>query len=202
MFTRVTTGVVAAGLLLVAQSAAAGNHRGWDRYARAERDPGYDYARVIDVEPLVSRVRVSVPRRECYVETRYEESYPAPRAEPPRGAAGQMILGSVIGAAVGNQIGRGDGRRAATVAGAIIGAAIGHDAAARGAGREPVRYGGYDPEPRSYPVERCDTRYVESWEERVDAYRVTYEYYGRRYATQLPYDPGERIRVRVDVQPD
>ena len=32
-------------------------------------------------------------------------------------------------------------------------------------------------------------------------YRVTYEYQGRRQVTELPYRPGERIRVRVDVTP-
>ncbi len=37
---------------------------------------------------------------------------------------------------------------------------------------------------------------------RIDGYRVTYEYNGIRQTTQLPYDPGDRIRVRVDVQPE
>lgn len=202
MFTKLTTGAVAVGLLLAAQGAAAGNHRGWERHEARARQADYDYARVIDVEPIMHRVRVSVPRRECYMETRYEEEDYPPRDERPRGAAGPMILGGIIGAAVGNQIGRGDGRRAATVAGAIIGSAIGHDAADRRAARGEGRYAAYEPEPRSYEVERCDTRYVEDWEERVDGYRVTYDYHGRRGVTRLPYDPGERIRVRVDVRPD
>ena len=49
--------------------------------------------------------------------------------------------------------------------------------------------------------ERCETRYRDSYEERIDGYEVTYEYAGRRYLTQLPYDPGDRIRIRVDVTP-
>jgi len=112
-----------------------------------------------------------------------------------------MILGGLIGAAVGNQFGRGDGRRAATVAGALIGSAIGHDAAN---GRSN-RYSGdsrYYGEGRPYSVERCDVRYDESWEERIEGYRVTYEYNGRQFTTRLPYDPGRRVRVRVDVRPD
>ena len=44
-------------------------------------------------------------------------------------------------------------------------------------------------------------RYRDSWEERVDGYDVTYEYAGREYVTRMPYDPGERIRIRVDVTP-
>ena len=29
-------------------------------------------------------------------------------------------------------------------------------------------------------------------------YDVTYRYDGRTYRTRTPYDPGERLRVRVD----
>ena len=53
----------------------------------------------------------------------------------------------------------------------------------------------------STPVQRCETRYRDSWEERTDGYRVTYVYNGRRQVTELPYRPGDRIRVRVDVSP-
>ena len=52
-------------------------------------------------------------------------------------------------------------------------------------------------------VQRCETRYQDDWEERVDGYRVTYQYQGRRQVTvtELPYRPGDRIRVRVAVTP-
>lgn len=187
MLRKAVTGLVSAGLLLGGQAALAdhhGSHPGW-RGGAVE----YDYARVIDVDPIVRHVRVTVPRRECWTETRYEEVQ-----HGGHGAAGSMILGGLIGAALGNQFGRGDGRRAATVAGAIIGSAIGHDAAERRAG--PVYT-----ESRPYDVERCEMRYEESYEDRVEGYRVTYEYAGRRHTTQVPYDPGDRIRVRVDVHP-
>lgn len=208
---KFTIVAAAIGAALVAQSALAdnGRHRGWERHggerysAYDGRNSGTDYARVIDVEPIMRRVRVTEPRRECYQETRYDEG----RYEEVRGreapAAGSMILGGILGAAVGNQIGSGDGRRAATVAGALIGSALGHDAAARRGVRDArysdARY--YEP-PRAYSVERCDVRYQESWEERVEGYRVAYEYHGRRFETRMPYDPGERVRVRVDVFPD
>jgi uncharacterized protein YcfJ len=155
---------------------------------------GYDYAKVVDVQPLTRQVRVSSPQRECWDETRYDErdSYDRPRA---RNAGGATLLGAVIGAAIGNQVGHGDGRRAATAAGAIIGAGIGNAQAGR--------RNGYDqpPPPRAYTVQRCETHYREDVQERVDGYRVTYVYHGRRGVTQLPYKPGERIRVRVDVSP-
>jgi uncharacterized protein YcfJ len=57
-------------------------------------------------------------------------------------------------------------------------------------------------ESRPYDAERCEVRYDETVEERIDGYRVTYEYNGRRQMTTLPYDPGDRIRVRVDVRPE
>lgn len=175
-------------------ASAQGYDRYDDRYDRGYDDGGvYDYAKVVDVEPLTTRVRVSHPVRECWDETRYE---------PPRGqsgmsdsrVAGGTILGAVIGAAIGNQIGHGRGRKAATASGALIGAAIGNDQAKRRTGYTP-------PPPNPYTVQRCETRYQDEWHERVDAYRVTYVYQGRRHVTELPYRPGERIRVRVDVTP-
>jgi uncharacterized protein YcfJ len=35
----------------------------------------------------------------------------------------------------------------------------------------------------------------------VTAYDVTYEYGGRQYMTRTNYNPGNRLRVRVDVNP-
>ena len=188
MVSKAMTGLMVSGLLLVGQTAFADNWRGGppDRYDRYERDSGYDYARVVDVDPIVHRVRVTTPREECYTDTVYEEVRP-------QAAPGPTILGGIIGAAVGNQIGHGDGRRAATVAGAVIGAAVGNNQAQR-------RVSGYS-ETRARDVERCSTRYEERYEERIDGYNVTYVYNGRQATTRLPYDPGDRIRVRVDVRP-
>jgi uncharacterized protein YcfJ len=201
---RAITVLSAASGVLLAQSALADNGRDQGGWGNA-RGADADFARVLDVEPLKRRIRVTEPRRECVEETRYDERA-GYRARPEaRTAAGSMILGGLLGAAVGNQFGHGDGRRAATVAGALIGSAIGHDAAhspyesGRPGGRiDDRRY----EEPRAYTVQRCDVRYNERWEERVEGYHVTYEYNGRRYETELPYDPGPRLRVRVAVEPD
>ena len=169
------------------------NDRNDDRYddrydSRNDRDDGYDYARVVDVQPLTRRVRVTTPQRECWDETRVDDR----RYDGPRTSAGGALLGAVIGGVLGHQIGHGRGRDAATAAGAVIGAGVGARQAERNSGNAPAR---------EYTVERCDTRYSDHWEERVDGYRVTYVYNGRRQVTQLPYKPGDRIRVRVDVSP-
>ena len=157
-----------------------------DRYDSRYDGDGYDYARVVDVEPLMTRVRVSTPERECWDETRVDDRDRA------RTSAGGALIGAVIGGVIGHQIGSGRGRDAATAAGAVIGAGVGAHQAERRAGNLPQR---------EYTVQRCDTRYSDHWEERIDGYRVTYVYNGRRQVTQLPYKPGDRIRVRVDVSP-
>jgi uncharacterized protein YcfJ len=64
-----------------------------------------------------------------------------------------------------------------------------------------MRRVGAVPAPQPYTVQRCETRYHDEYQERIDGYRVTYVYHGRRQVTELPYRPGERIRVRVDVSP-
>ncbi len=183
-------------LMAAALTAASAGAMAQDRYQDSrdssyDGDAEYDYARVVDVQPLTTRVRVSTPQQECWDETRYDHDAPQPMSG---NVAGGTLLGAVIGAAIGNQIGSGDGRRAATAGGAIIGATIGHNQAVRRSGYEP-------PPPREYTVQRCATRYHEEWQERVDAYRVTYLYHGRRGVTEMPYKPADRIRVRVDISP-
>ena len=150
--------------------------------------PQFDYAKVISADPIINYVTVKTPVRECWEETRY---HTVDRHAGDRRAS--TFLGAVIGGVVGHQFGSGRGNDAATVAGTMIGAAIGNQSA-----RE--RYG-YDKERVEYPVERCATRYREHREERIDGYRVLYRYNGQKYLTEMPYDPGNRIRVRVDVRP-
>jgi uncharacterized protein YcfJ len=152
--------------------------------SRHSRSGDYDYAPVTRVEPIVRQVRIETPRRECYDDVRHVDS------RPPE-VAGRTLLGGIIGGVIGHQIGSGRGNDAATVAGAIIGAGIGHDSARR-------QYGSGT---REEVVRRCDVRYEREYEERIEGYRVTYEYNGREYTTRMPYDPGERIKVRVAVAP-
>jgi uncharacterized protein YcfJ len=178
---------LAVGLAAASAGALADHNRGDYRYDEDSRYGGdYDYARVVNVEAVRRQVRISEPVRECWDEVAYESDGPFSSRH-----AGSTLLGGLIGGAIGNQIGRGDGRQVARAAGAIIGGAIGHNASRQ-------RQGYYRPERL---VERCQVRYRDSWEERIDGYRVTYEYGGREYTTRMPYDPGDRVRIRVDVTP-
>ena len=149
----------------------------------------FDYARVVSSQPIVNYVTVKTPVRECWEETQY---YSEDRHSGNR--AGGTLLGAVLGGVIGHQIGSGRGNDAATVAGSLIGAAIGNGSARK-------RRGEYGAEQHARPVERCKTSYREHREERVDGYRVTYRYNGQKYVTKMPYDPGQKIRVRVDVRP-
>jgi uncharacterized protein YcfJ len=191
---QVLVGFLAAAFTAVSAGAMAQDryddrydNRGYD--GRYDDGGAYDYAKVVDVQPLTSRVRVSTPQRECWDETRYDQG--GYGGQGPR-VAGSTLLGAVIGAAIGNQIGSGHGRKAATAGGAVIGAAIGHQQGVR-------RNGAVSAQP--YTVQRCETRYRDEYQERIDGYRVTYVYHGGRQVTELPYRPGDRIRVRVDVSP-
>ena len=150
-----------------------------DRYGRTGT---YDTARVLRVDPIVSR-GAPVTRRECV--GGYDDRYAYggygrdPYRQPSRTSGAGAIIGAVIGGAIGNAVADDDRR-----------------------GRYGYRTSSGQ---RYYGQPAADCRDVGGYDGydrgRVDAYRVTYEYAGRRYQTITDYPPGERLRVRVDVRP-
>jgi uncharacterized protein YcfJ len=179
------TGLAAVAALATALMAVPA-HAAGNAYGR--QGVVYDYARVLSAQPNIRYVTVTTPVRECWEETRY---YPVENR--PAGRFAGTLMGAVIGGVVGHQFGSGRGNDAATVAGTLIGAAIG-DSSSRARGvEETTEY--------ARPVRRCETQYQSHEEERIYGYRVIYEYHGQKYATDTPYDPGDRIRIRVDVRP-
>ncbi|MGE5621623.1 MAG: glycine zipper 2TM domain-containing protein [Bacillota bacterium] len=140
-----------------------------------------DSARVVSVSPQVEQV--NQPRQECRTE------YVTVQRQPQRGMGGS-IIGGIAGGILGNQVGGGNGRTAATAAGAIAGAIVGDRMENNNVGGAAVE---------QQPVQRCVM--VDNWQTRTNGYAVTYEYHGHTYTAVMPYDPGQRLRVRVSVQP-
>lgn len=187
MKTKTTIAALASATMLLGSAATAlADHD--NRPSRRAGDQ-YAYAKVISAQPIVNYVTVTTPVRECWTDTEY---YTENHYSGGRGAG--TFLGAIIGGVIGHQVGSGRGNDAATVAGTLIGAAVGNEAS-----RDKSR--SRHSETRSRPVERCETNYREHREKRIDGYRVTYRYNGQKYRTEMPYDPGESIRVRVDVRP-
>lgn len=144
-----------------------------------------DVARVVSVAPQYEQV--NQPQQEC--RTEYVEVQKQTAA--PRGVGGS-IIGGVAGGILGNQVGGGNGRTAATAVGAIVGAIAGDRVENNG-----NNGGGVVVEQQ--PVRNC--RNVDHWQTRANGYAVTYEYHGHTYTAMMPYDPGQRLRVRVAVTP-
>lgn len=195
--------LIAAAASLVATQAVAGHNKyryadddRRDRYEDRRDERRYDgpeYADVIATEPIYRSVRIEDPRRECWDErVVYEDRRGGYRGG---NGAGGAIVGAVIGGVAGHQMGHGRGRDAATVLGAIIGAGVGQHVSQQNAPRpyERVERVGYE--------EVCKTVVDHRVEQRIEAYDVTYRYGGRTYHTTLPYDPGNRIPVDVNVRP-
>jgi uncharacterized protein YcfJ len=63
--------------------------------------------------------------------------------------------------------------------------------------------GGDEAKPAPQPAEAkdCELVPVERKFQRPIAYDVDYVYRGTKYRSRLPYDPGNRLRVRVSVVP-
>ncbi|MGV7208941.1 glycine zipper 2TM domain-containing protein [Oxalobacteraceae bacterium A2-2] len=142
-----------------------------------------DFGRVTKVTPQVQQV--NVPRQECRTE------YVQVQQPAPQRSVGGSIIGGIVGGLAGNQIGGGTGRSVATAAGAIAGAVVGDRVDnANTPTSGPVT---------EQAVKQCRT--VDHWESRTNGYQVTYDYRGRSYTDVMSYDPGERVRLRVLVEP-
>jgi uncharacterized protein YcfJ len=152
-------------------------------------DDGYDgsyygYARVLQVEPIVEMAEVVEPRERCWDErvTHYESGRPDSYAP--------VIAGGVVGGVIGSRFGQGKGKDAATVAGTLLGASIARDLSHQQPGqvREGVR-------------QRCEEVEERHQQEHIAGYRVRYRYDGHDAWTRTDREPGDRLRVRVSVQP-
>lgn len=130
-----------------------------------------ELATVISSTPILEQV--SIPATVCVnrqVTVQGEKS------------GGGALLGAVAGGAVGNAIGQGSGNALATAIGLIGGAVIGDRV--EGA-----------PVATTQNVQDCHQE--NRIETRTRAYRVVYEYAGKRYEIETPTPPGPTLPVRV-----
>jgi uncharacterized protein YcfJ len=133
-----------------------------------------EVGRVISSTPVVQQV--AVPRQVCN-QTVAQVQEPAPTS------GGGAVLGAIVGGLLGHTVGGGMGRAAATGVGVVAGAAVGNNLEQR------------DTQYASRPVTQCTTQ--TAYENRTVGYNVQYEYAGKTYNVQMPYDPGPTIRLNI-----
>jgi uncharacterized protein YcfJ len=131
-----------------------------------------DFATVVSSTPMTASVPVA--RQLCGDAQQLVQQRPS--------GAG-AVIGAIAGGVIGHNLGNGFGRAAATGLGVITGSVLGDQVEAA---NTPVV---------EMPVRRCQT--VSSYETRVVAYDVLYEYAGQRYSTRLARDPGRQLAVNV-----
>ena len=127
-----------------------------------------EVGRVLSSTPVVQQV--AVPRQVCNQQAMPQQS----------SNGGGAVLGAIVGGLLGNTMGHGMGRAAATGAGVVAGAAIGDNLQVRG-------------QPQA--MQQCSTQTF--YENRTVGYNVVYEYAGKQSSVQLPYDPGQTIRLQM-----
>jgi len=212
-----------------------------DRYGR---DGAYAMARVVGVDPLVTRgqgcraddryaaqdgYRGEYAGNDGYYEgdeyyegddyyrggyagggDGYYRGQPGGYADPygrpqPRASGMGAAIGAIIGGVIGNQVaddddhyyGYGGEQAAATMIGAVLGGAIGAGIEREAVRRREQAY--YGAQQRGYGGQGVAGPAQGDCGDRVAGYRVTYEYAGRRYEAVTDYDPGDEMRVRIEV---
>ncbi|RBP50846.1 glycine zipper 2TM domain-containing protein [Arenicella xantha] len=195
--TRSVIAATVAGLIAAPVSAK----QGYDNYSGEL----YDYATVVDVSPIVETYQVSNPVEQCWderVPVRYQSNgYKQPRA---KASKTPEILGAIIGGVIANQVGKrggGKARDVATVAGAVLGGSIArdikHDNNNRYRGGQAGRYESV----RYETVQRCEVKESFVTREQVVAYDVAYKYRGSVFHTQMGHHPGDKIKLKIAIDP-
>jgi len=156
-------------------------------FAQADhKDKKGDYGRVIHVEPVYRTYKAPRDHHSC---VQYDHSIPI------RTSYTGTILGAFIGGALGHAIGDAHGDPdAAAIAGGLIGASF---------GRSIDRSHSYNRQLHVTGPCRSDRhrdRHYRTVREVVE-YKVTYRYNGRVHKARMDYDPGEWVKLNVNVSP-
>lgn len=157
-----------------------------------------DSAPVLSVRPVTERTPVN--RQECWNEQRrgYEDRVVTRQDNGAPIGAG-TVIGAIAGGVIGHQFGNSSGGRdRGTAAGAIVGGLVGNQIDRQNA-NDPGPGSEVERVPVTRDVERCRT--VQEVREVAVGYDVRYRYGNREFVTRMPFDPGRRIRINVDVNP-
>ena len=198
---KITTSLLVAGLIGVTSMPAAA-----EKYKNYSDNSSYDYARVVDVTPIVETYRVNNPVEKCWNERVSVRDNHYPNRRYKNKTRTPEIVGALIGAAVGNQLGKkggGKARDVATVAGAVLGGSIGRDVKHQNQARRDYHHSRHHNrhQTRYETVERCEVHDAYTTKEEVVAYDVAYKYRGNVFHTQMNQHPGDKIKVKVTVDP-
>lgn len=158
-----------------------------------------DSAQVVSVRATMDRIPVN--REECWSEQRrgYEERTVTRQDNGAQIGVG-TVIGAIAGGVIGHQFGNSSGGRdRGTAAGAIVGGLVGNQVDRDNNNYAPSQSVEVERRPVTRDVERCRT--IQEVREVPVGYDVTYRYGGREFVTRMPFDPGRRLRVAVDVQP-
>jgi len=134
-----------------------------------------EVGRVISSTPVVQQVPVQ--RQVC------NQAQPVVQQAPQGGSGAGALIGAIAGGLLGHTVGGGMGNAVATGVGAVAGAAVGDNL-------ERNRTPQYVQGPAQCGVQTA-------YENRTVGYNVQYEYAGKTFNVQMPYDPGPTVRLQV-----
>ncbi len=140
----------------------------------------YQYGTVLSAKPIIEVVKEYQPTKICFEQAKPIESN--------KDTTGAQVVGGIVGAVIGSKVGKKGGTKVlGATAGAIIGSSIGKEAAATS--DTPA------------PGVKCKMENKLREFERHAGFRVVYLYQGEQFVTELPYDPGNELKLKVEVAP-
>ena len=211
------SGILIASMLLSASICHAQDRTPAHPPPIAAESTRYGWADVLRVDPVYEAMPdgTSTPLGDDAAPARADCNDQTPPPLPPphdndltdNRAAG-TVIGALIGGVIGHAFGRGDGNKVMTAGGAVAGGVAGNRIAAAqdqrtnaqqqaDAERDAVSASLRD----CHDAQRGTVRNSAQPERRIVGYDVEYRYKGEIYMARLPFDPGDRMRVKITVIP-
>ncbi|MEZ4703916.1 MAG: YMGG-like glycine zipper-containing protein [Bdellovibrionota bacterium] len=146
----------------------------------------YARARVLSSEPIYETMEYPISSQVC----RYEPVEEVVIESQKRPNAGGAIVGGLLGAVIGSHSRRRKGQNAllGATAGAVIGQSINRKTTTQ---------------KRIYQSQEkvCHENVSYRKVEELVGYQVEYEFAGQRYSTEMDQEPGNYIKIRLQVEP-